>query len=85
VETTESIFIRRRGNSVSLWCDGCGINTEMLSLEEAAAAMGVSARSVHQWIDAGRVHFCEPQRGAFRVCLRSLSLLSAGFEETKEG
>jgi hypothetical protein len=79
VETTESVFIRRSGNSASDWCSECQMKTEMLSLENAALAMGVSARSVRQWIDCGRVHFCEVQPGVFCVCVRSLSLLSPGF------
>src|SRR5271155_1555548 len=77
VETTESIFIRRSGHSAPDWCSHCGMSTEMLSLEDAALATGLSARFVQQWIDAGRVHFTEPREGAFRVCLRSLSRQAA--------
>jgi hypothetical protein len=73
VETTESILIRRRGDGAALWCSHCGIKTEMVSVEEASVAMGVNARSVNRWIESGRVHSCEPQRGVLRVCLRSLS------------
>lgn len=78
VETTESVFIRRSGNSASDWCSECHMKTEMLSLEDAALAMGVSARSAREWIESSRVHYREPQPGVFRVCLRSLSLLSPG-------
>jgi hypothetical protein len=79
VETTEAIFIRRSGNSTSAWCSECQMKTEMLSLEDAALAMGVTTRSVRSWIDSGRVHFSEGQPGIFRVCVRSLSLLSPAF------
>ena len=76
VETTESVFIRRSGNSASDWCSECQMKTEMLSLEDAALATGVSARSVREWIDSSRVHYRETRPGVFRVCLRSLTSLS---------
>lgn len=79
VEITEATFIRRSGNNLSDWCSECQMKTEMLSLEDAALAMGVSARSIREWIDSGRVHFSEVQPGIFRVCVRSLSLFSPGF------
>lgn len=76
VETTESILIRRQDLGDSFWCSECGVKTEMLSLEQAALTMGASARSIHRWIEAGRLHVCEPRQGILRVCLRSLTLLS---------
>jgi hypothetical protein len=77
METTESTLVRRRGDNSPIWCDQCGMAVPMLSVEEASIVAGVSARSVNRWIEAGRVHSCEPRQGALRICLRSLSLLTA--------
>lgn len=76
METTESVFIRRSGNSAWDWCSDCQMKTEMLSLEDAALPTGFSARSVREWIESSRVHYREPRPGVFRVCLRSLTSLS---------
>jgi hypothetical protein len=83
VETTESILIRRGSQAAVLWCGKCGMPTEMARAEDAAAIQGVSPRSVYRWVEAGRLHFSEQERGIVRICLRSLSLLLEGGAETK--
>jgi len=77
VETTETILIRKSKQGASFWCGRCGMETGTLSVEEATMTMNVSAEAIFRWIEAGRVHCCEPQRGSLRVCLRSLSVLLA--------
>ena len=77
METTESISIRRRDSDSSVWCDQCRMAVPMLSVEEASIVAGVSAQSVNRWIEAGHVHTCKPRHGILRICLRSLSLLTA--------
>jgi hypothetical protein len=84
VVTTESILIRRRGQAAFLWCAGCGMPTEMVTAEDAAEAKGVSPRAVYRWVEEGRIHFSEQERGIVRVCVRSLSLLAEEHGETNE-
>jgi hypothetical protein len=83
VETTEMILIRKSPQATSLWCSQCGMKAEMLSVEEAVTMLNISPRSVYRWLEAGRVHYCESEKGTLRICLPSLSLLLEQAPEDK--
>ena len=44
----------------------------LLTAEEAAATVGVTPRTIYQWVEAGRVHFSETAEGETLICLPSL-------------
>jgi hypothetical protein len=39
-----------------MWCPACRCRVEMVTPEQAARMAGVSARTIHRWIEAGAVH-----------------------------
>jgi len=74
VETERVILIRRRrrGRSACLWCEACGAESLMLTMEEAARMLGATSRQVFRWADAGRLHWTESETGALLICRTSL-------------
>ncbi|MBI3949045.1 MAG: hypothetical protein HY314_01115 [Acidobacteria bacterium] len=71
-QTRERLVIRQRGNLVQAWCEACGEEVRMVAAETAAALVGISTRTIYRWIEAKQLHFTEPPRGVFLVCLKSL-------------
>ena len=72
VETHELLIIRRPRRAACAWCPACAAEAELVTAEEAAAAAGLSRRTVYRWVEAGRLHFSETPEGWLRVCLKSL-------------
>ncbi|HEX8139605.1 MAG TPA: hypothetical protein VF544_18745 [Pyrinomonadaceae bacterium] len=74
VETERVILIRRRRRERKrvLWCEACGAESLMLTMEEAAALLGVTSRQVLRWAEAGSLHWTEPEAGALLICRTSL-------------
>jgi len=68
VETNQVLIIRRR-RSTRGWCEECGREMEIVSLEDAAAIAGISGPLLHDGV-AQRWHFSD--REEQWVCLESL-------------
>ena len=74
------ITIQRRELSLSLRsqspvaerCASCQCEVNMLPVELAAKASGVSPRTVYRWIEQDRVHYRELSDGTVLVCENSL-------------
>lgn len=75
VEQDEIILVRRRGKAVRLWCNQCEAQVSMLRVEDASALVGVTARTIYGWIEAGRLHFAESDKGLVLICAQSLATL----------
>lgn len=58
----------------SILCHVCGATSEMLTAREAAVKAGVTERTVYRWVEDGRVHFAENERGDLLICLAPLSV-----------
>jgi len=71
VEEHIRIF-RRAGVSVQIACAQCGGEVLMATPEEAALAIGVSARTIYRWVEERKIHFRENATGALVVCPRSI-------------
>jgi excisionase family DNA binding protein len=65
-------IVRRAGVSVQIACADCGGEVLMVTPEEAALAVGVSARTIYRWVEEGKIHFRENAAGALVVCPRSI-------------
>jgi hypothetical protein len=74
VETERVILIRRRRREQGawLWCEACGAESLMLTIEEAARMLGATSRQVFRWAEAGRLHWRESEEGALLICRTSL-------------
>ena len=75
--TTEThevlVFHRLQDASARAWCAGCSAEAEMVTPGEGALLTGVSARTIHRWVEDGGVHFAETTDGLLLVCQKSLA------------
>jgi hypothetical protein len=72
VERDQVLVIRQLEPRDPLRCTECGELVRMASVDEAAAIAQASARTIHHWVDEGRVHFRETDDGQLFICLNSL-------------
>lgn len=56
-----------------MWCNQCEAKVSLLRVEDASALVGVTARTIYRWIEAGRLHFAESDKGLVLICANSLS------------
>ena len=54
------------------FCNLCADESAMLAPEEAAAAAGVSSRTIYRWVEEAKIHFRESASGSLVVCPRSV-------------
>ena len=71
VETHRLLIIRRRGDSIRAWCEGCLAEVEMITPNKAAAVANVSSRTIYRWVEDAKLHFTESD-GALHICPNSL-------------
>ena len=45
----------------------------MLRVEEASALAGTTPRAIYRWIEVGKLHFAESDKGLVLVCTQSLA------------
>ena len=70
-ETFEVLIIRRRTTLTRKWCEGCGKQVALISLDEACMS-GLSIEAVEGQVEAGRIHLIEKAGGSSQICLNSL-------------
>ena len=73
IETERVIVIRHRRLPVRAWCQSCGEQVVMVTVDEAARAARVSARTLYRWVEAEKLHFVETAEGGLLICYESLS------------
>lgn len=72
VERDQILVIRRLDNRMTQWCTQCSEPAQMVSIDEAAAIVPLSARAIYQKVEMGQVHFAETKEGFLLVCLNSI-------------
>ena len=72
IEHEEKISIRGIRRSGQQHCPECGRTVNLISVEEAMAVSGAGSRTIHRWVEQGRVHFTETPNGFLVICLNSL-------------
>jgi len=72
VETERTLIFRSRRDKQAGWCAVCGAEAEMLTVDGAARAAGVSELAIWRRAEAGSLHFIEDAEGRLFVCLTSL-------------
>ena len=75
VEKERVVEIRGLRRSRESGCEQCGVETRLLTPDEAALIAGVSPSLVCDWVETGRVHFTKTSDGLLLVCLNSLGRL----------
>ena len=79
IEKERSIEIISRHLRVKGWCRQCSSPVVMLAPEKAAVIAEVGPRVIYRWVEAGRLHFVETDRGLLRICLDSLIPVAEDF------
>jgi hypothetical protein len=77
-ETERILIIKRRGIEKRGWCEGCGEQVRLVTLETASAVTGFSVRAICRMVEADETHFSETLNGSLLICLNSL------FRDSKE-
>lgn len=54
-------------------CPSCQCEVNMLPVDVAAKAAGISPRTLYRWIEQDRVHYRELSDGTILVCEKSLT------------
>jgi hypothetical protein len=70
VETERTIELSGLGADEN-WCDACGTQAKMISVEMAATIASLGAGAIHHWIKTGEFHFRQTQSGFLRICQNS--------------
>lgn len=77
IETERTIIFRNLGGPQVRWCGGCGAETPLMNVADAARETGVSEFAIYQLLDDGALHVKEDIEGRVLICLNSL------FKDTK--
>ncbi len=72
VETERTLIFRSRSDKQAGWCAGCCAEVEMLTVDGAARAAGVSELVICRRIEARSLHFTKTADGRVLICLNSL-------------
>lgn len=72
IETERILFISSRSASSILWCAQCARRVLMLTVEEAAAVMGVGVDEIYRKIEARQLHCIQLPGSRLRICPNSL-------------
>ena len=76
VEQDEIILVRRRRGAIRLWCSVCQEQVAMLHVEDASALVRATPRAIYRWIEAGKLHFAESDKGLVLICTQSLATVT---------
>ena len=69
----DEVIVRRHQAIALGWCAACAEQVQMLTPAVAAAAAGVSIRTIYRRVEAGGLHFKEANDGVLLICGSSLS------------
>lgn len=72
IQTERVLVIEKRNSTTQSWCEGCGRQVKLVTLEMIAIVTGLSVRSVFRMLEAGEIHFLETPNGSLFICLDSL-------------
>lgn len=70
---TERTYVFRNRDSVRFgWCEECGAEVGMTSVDGAAREAGLSELAIYKLVESRALHFKEDEQGRVLVCLSSL-------------
>jgi hypothetical protein len=72
VQTSQLLIVRQRDKSIREWCEQCGKEISMVTLEQAVTVTRRSSLALHSLIEAGQIHFAETAEGLVLICTNSL-------------
>ena len=84
VETLRVVLISDGGSSDTALCGLCGAPTRWVTPDSAAAIVGITAPTIHRWVEDQRIHFVKTPAGLLHICLTSLCESAAMTRLTSE-
>ena len=69
---TESLLVVRARTSTRAWCPQCGIEAEMIALENIGVVSNLDRPALEAWLNSGELHRSRSDDGSALVCLNSL-------------
>ena len=71
IETFQRTTIRTRREIKIAWCEDCAAETVMLSPDQAAVQLQITAREIFRMAESGEIHYSETEIGALLACRNS--------------
>jgi len=72
IEREQVFVIRKLDNSAPQCCPQCSDQAQMVSVDEAASIVHLTAVAIYRRVESRQAHFVEMTDGSLRVCLNSL-------------
>ncbi len=69
---TESLLILQARTSNRRWCPACGLEGEMIALENLGVVSNLEEAAVEQWLNSSALHRSSAPDGSTLICLNSL-------------
>lgn len=69
---TERVLTLRCGTVGRIWCETCGAETDIVTLEALGNLAPQERERIQQWLDKRELHWSQPPQGSVRICVRSL-------------
>jgi excisionase family DNA binding protein len=68
---------------VAASCPVCRLESELLTVRQAAALVQVGVKTIYRWLAAGRAHGIRTPGGGHRICRESLFVLRPEPQQTR--
>jgi hypothetical protein len=83
---TERVSTLRCGSFGRIWCERCGVETEIVTLEALGNFAPEGVEKIQRWLERGELHWSQSPQGSVRICLRSfVGLLAADASDGPSG
>ena len=69
---TDSLLILRGRRSLRAWCPGCGVEGEMILLNDLGVVSNLPPAEVRAWLESEDLHHTTAADGAPMICLSSM-------------
>jgi hypothetical protein len=69
---SDSLLILRGRSSARAWCRQCGVEAEMIALENVGVVSNLDRPALEAWLNSGELHRSQADDGSALVCLNSL-------------
>ena len=69
---TDIVLVLKGKATIHAWCERCGTDAEMISLETTAVISNVGGSGLGEWLDSQQVHRSQAADGVQLICVNSL-------------
>jgi len=73
IEIDEIVVARRFSSPLVAWCQSCGKETSMVTLNRAALLGHIDRSSIKERIESGQLHALESPETGLLICVASLN------------